>query len=182
MANPDIITSDADLWADNTITGTKFSTGKKKQKIRGRHMFLCFWHREVMLRSSGFRRFPSDFCAVPNLPVFSASISLVWNWLAAVWICHWELQWLGFRGNSAYFCGSCTVPTHPFKCDLGLEMMWFDVSRSPGTEISFWEKNKNNFHSIAVLEQRMRRSGRLKCPSIWQWISIELYLRKSQKI
>lgn len=145
MAKSCIITSDVDLWAGNSLTGANFSTFLKKIKsktIRGKHMFCIFGTEKWCWKALVFRRFLSDFCAVPNLYVSTMCISLVWNWLVAAWICHPELQWLGFREISAYFCWCCTVPTHPFKCDLGLEMMWFDVSRSLGTGISFWGKIK----------------------------------------
>ena len=108
-------------------------------------MFLHFGTQKWGWKALVFRHFPSDFSAVLNLHVSTMCLSLVWNWLVAAWICHPELQWLRFRGTSAYFCCCCTVPTQPFKCDLGLEMMWFDVSRSSGTKISFWEKKSKQF-------------------------------------
>lgn len=121
-------------------------------------MFLCFWHGEVMLASSGLRHFPSDFCAVPDLHVFAVCASSLWNWLVAAWICHWDLPRLGLERLQLIFENAVLCPHTPSNVTPGLEMMWFDVSRSSGTEVSFWEKVKTISTPLAVLEQRMKRS------------------------
>ena len=127
-------------------------------------MFLHFGTQKWGWKALVFRRFPSDFSAVLNLHVSTMCLSLVWNWLIAAWICHPELQWLGFRGTLAYFCWCCTVPTHPFKCDLGLEMMWFDVSRSSGTEISFQEKKSEQFPPPSCPQTKNEQVREIKVP------------------
>lgn len=115
MAKLSPITSDVGLWVSNSLPEANFSTLKKK-KAKNKDEAYVFWvsgTERWCWKALVFRHFPSDFCAVPNLHVSTVCISLVWNWLVAAWICHQELQWLGFRETSAYFCWCCTVPGTP---------------------------------------------------------------------
>lgn len=126
-----------------------------------------------MLGGSGFLAFFStDVRAIPHLHVSVMCISLVWSWLAAAWTCHRAFQWLGCRGSSAYVCWCSTAP-HTLSNVTWVWKWWgFDVSRSSRKRFLF-EKNKNNFHPLMVLKQRMNRSGRLKCLSKLPWVSTE---------